>query len=58
MEAEKIYQEMLVLQEKVLGQEHLLTLTSKYNLAETPREQGKYVEAEKMHQETLALREK
>ncbi len=33
-------------------------LTSMNNLAETLSRQGKYVEAEQMHQQTLALREK
>ena len=44
--------------EKVLGREHLDTLTSMNNLALVLNSQGKYEEAEAMHRETVATREK
>jgi len=42
----------------VLGKEHPDTLTSMNDLAQALSDQRDYVEAEKMHRETLALREK
>ncbi|KAF2197775.1 hypothetical protein GQ43DRAFT_451462 [Delitschia confertaspora ATCC 74209] len=54
----EMHRETLVLREKALGKEHLFTLTTINNLAQTLSGQGKYAEAEKMHRETLALREK
>ncbi|KAJ4176776.1 hypothetical protein NW767_015336 [Fusarium falciforme] len=44
--------------ETVLGKEHPDTLDSMDNLAEALRNQGKYEEAEQMHRQALALREK
>ena len=42
----------------MLGKEHPHTLTSMSNLAIALPQQGKYDEAEKMHRQTLELREK
>jgi hypothetical protein len=42
----------------VLGEEHPDTLVSRNNLKAILRRQGKYDEAEEIHQETLALQEK
>ncbi|KAK8009195.1 kinesin light chain [Apiospora marii] len=44
-------------EETVLGHEHPDTLGSMNNLANVLDRQGKYVEAEEMHRQTLALRE-
>lgn len=41
----------------MLGKDHPDTLDSMGNLAVTLREQGKYTEAEAMHQRTLQLKE-
>ena len=57
-EAEQMYQQALELREKVLGQEHPLTLASINNLALVLDRQGKYAEAEGMHRQVLQLREK
>jgi hypothetical protein len=46
------------LDKKVLGDEHPHTLVSISNLAGALSHQGKYVEAETIDHETLALREK
>jgi hypothetical protein len=46
------------LKEKVLGKEHPVTLTSMNNLGSALSNQGKYLEAEEIHRETLRLREK
>ena len=46
------------LRQKVLGPEHLDTLTNMNNLALVLSEQGKYMEAEQMHQQELGLRQK
>ncbi|KAI9777221.1 MAG: hypothetical protein M1816_004828 [Peltula sp. TS41687] len=43
---------------KALGKEHAGTLTSMNNLAKALSNQGEYAEAEKMHRETLELKEK
>jgi hypothetical protein len=40
---------------KVLGLKHPDTLTSMYNLASVLSMQGKYVEVERMHWQTLEL---
>ena len=45
----------LQLKEAVLGKGHLDTLIIMNNLAESLRQQGKYAEAEAMHQQTLQL---
>jgi len=47
-EAEEMHWQALELKEKVLGQEHLSTLSSMNNLAGVLRSQGKYAEAETM----------
>ncbi|EXK81073.1 hypothetical protein FOQG_14415 [Fusarium oxysporum f. sp. raphani 54005] len=70
-EAEKMHRETLEAREKVLGNEHLDTLGSMNNLANMLRKlgdmnnlalmldkMGDYEEAEKMHRETLEVREK
>jgi tetratricopeptide (TPR) repeat protein len=57
-EAEEIYQRTLELSERVLGKEHLSTLTSMNNLAFVLNNQGKYGKAEKIYQQTLELRER
>jgi hypothetical protein len=44
-------------QGQVSGKEHPDTLTSMNDVAGALSGQGKYAEAEKMHRETLALRE-
>jgi len=44
--------------EKVLGMDHSVTLVSVSNVAVALSGQGKYAEAEKMHEETLAIRER
>ena len=49
---------MLEFRKKVLGPEHLDTLTSMSNLAGALSRQGKYVKAKQMHQQTLELRKK
>ena len=41
----------------MLGKEHPSTLTSMNNLAEVLHRQGNYEEAERIHQQELALRE-
>ena len=48
----------LARKEKVLGREHLDTLTSMSNLASVLSSQGKYEEAEAINQQTLARKEK
>ena len=48
----------LQLQETVLGLEHPDTLTSMSHLAVVLSSQGKYIEAEQMHQQTLELKQK
>ena len=42
----------------MLGKEHPDTLTSKNNLAEVLSSQGNYEEAEQIHRQALALRER
>jgi len=54
-EAEEMYREALVLEEKVLGAEDPETLGSMDNLALVLNWQGKYAEAEEMHRQTLKL---
>ena len=46
------------MREKVLGPEHPDTLGSIYNLSNVLNSQGKYEEAEAMHQRALQGREK
>jgi len=53
-----MYRETLALREKVLGKEHPSTLASMNKVGVALSRQGKYAEAENVHQETLALREK
>jgi tetratricopeptide (TPR) repeat protein len=48
-EAEQMYQQELKMCQKVLGQEHLSTLSSMNNLALVLDRQGRYTEAEQMH---------
>ena len=52
-----MHQQTLQLQETVLGPEHLDTLTSMSHLAVALSSQGKYIEAEQIHQQTLELRQ-
>jgi tetratricopeptide (TPR) repeat protein len=52
------HQQALLLRKKVLGIEHLDTLTSMSNLALVLDRQGKYEEAESINRQTLARREK
>lgn len=56
--SQEMYQQELELNEKVLGKENPLTLTSMNNLALALSNQGKYDEAEPIYRQTLALREK
>jgi hypothetical protein len=49
---------MLELNKKVWRPEHPDTLTSMNNLGSVLSSQGKYVEAEQMHQQALELRKK
>jgi tetratricopeptide (TPR) repeat protein len=58
VEAEKIHQETLALDQKVSGLEHPHTLTSMNKLATALSNQKKYAEAEKIYRKTLALRRK
>lgn len=48
-----MYQQALQLRETVLGKDRPDTLSSMNNLAEYLRQQGKYAEAEVMHQRVL-----
>ncbi|EXL45103.1 hypothetical protein FOCG_13864 [Fusarium oxysporum f. sp. radicis-lycopersici 26381] len=56
--AAKLYRETQEMTEKVLGKEHLSTLSSMNNLASVLDDMGEYKEAEKMYRETLELSEK
>lgn len=47
-EAEKMGVSVLEMNRRVLGEEHSLTLSSLANLASTYRDQGQWMEAEKM----------
>jgi hypothetical protein len=49
-----MHRRTLAFNEKVLGKEYLLTLTSMYNLAPVLDRQGKYEAAEAINRETLA----
>ncbi|KEY73924.1 hypothetical protein S7711_07766 [Stachybotrys chartarum IBT 7711] len=57
-EAERIYQQILKLYEKLLSKEHPSTLKSMNNLAVTFQDQGKHAHAEQMQRQTLNLAEK
>ncbi|OCK72922.1 hypothetical protein K432DRAFT_411225 [Lepidopterella palustris CBS 459.81] len=57
-EAESMNRQILARREKVLGAEHLDTLTSMSNLALVLWRQGKYEEAESINRQTLARGEK
>jgi tetratricopeptide (TPR) repeat protein len=56
--AEWAYRQVLAREEKVLGNEHSDTLTTRNNLAMILDQQGKSAEAEQMHKEALVLWEK
>jgi hypothetical protein len=49
-----MHRQTLAFNEKVIGKEHPLTLTSMYNLVLVLDRQGKYEAAEAIHRETLA----
>ncbi len=53
-----LYKEVLQLREKVLGKEHLNTLSTIDNLAGLYVRQGRYVKAEPLLKKVLQLREK
>ncbi|MBD1874065.1 tetratricopeptide repeat protein [Nodosilinea sp. FACHB-131] len=55
-EAEPLYKEGILLEEKLFGKEHPNLARSLNNLAELYRAQGRYNEAEALYQEALALR--
>ncbi len=56
-EAERLFQQTLAVDEKVLGPEHPDTATTLSNLAIVYGNQGKYAEAESLNQRALAIRE-
>ena len=56
-EGERLYREMLMLREVVLGKEHPDTLSSRNNLAVALVDQKKYEEGERLYREMLMLRE-
>lgn len=51
-----MYQQVLEFRKKVLGPEHLRTLSSMSKLASALSSQGKYVEAEQIRQQMSELR--
>ena len=53
-----MHQRALEIYEKVLGPEHLFTITSVGNLGSVLHSQGKYEEAEPLLKRSLAIREK
>jgi tetratricopeptide (TPR) repeat protein len=55
VEAEQMLQEALQLKERVLGAEHLSTLSSMNNLGMALCSQGKHAEAELLHRQALQL---
>jgi hypothetical protein len=54
-EAMTMMKEVMVLQKRVLGESHRNTLNMATNIATGLREQGKFVQAEGMYREVLAL---
>jgi tetratricopeptide (TPR) repeat protein len=54
-EAETMHREVLVVQRRVLGQEHPDTLTTAGNLASSLDSQGRYSEAESLYREVLVV---
>ncbi|WP_141583393.1 tetratricopeptide repeat protein [Actinomadura sp. WMMA1423] len=57
-EAERLYRELLSIQERVLGPEHPNALTTRYEIARTVGEQGNPGEAEHLSRELLPIRER
>jgi Flp pilus assembly protein TadD len=55
-EAETMHREVLLVQRRVLGQEHPHTLIAACNIASSLDDQGKHAEAETMHREVLVVR--
>ena len=53
VEAEKMHLQVLKLNEKLLGAEHLSTFSSMTNLSKVLDSQGKYDDAEKMNRRAL-----
>ncbi len=56
--AEPLYQQALVIREKVVGPEHPDTATSLNDLAQLYVKMGAYAKAEPLHQRALAIRER
>jgi tetratricopeptide (TPR) repeat protein len=54
-QAQPLWQEVLDLRRKILGEEHLDTATAYYNLGGNQKAQGKYAEAEQGYRKALAI---
>jgi tetratricopeptide (TPR) repeat protein len=57
-EAMQLHEETLEIRKRVLGLEHLETLRSSYNLAESYRSMCRTDEAMQLHEETLEIRKR
>ena len=57
-EAEDLYEKVLVIQKKSLGEEHPHTLNTRYSLAIVLRNQGRYKEAEDLYEKSISDRKK
>ncbi|MEO5876083.1 MAG: tetratricopeptide repeat protein [Streptosporangiaceae bacterium] len=57
-EAERLYRELLPIEERVLGPEHPDTLTTRYEIARAIAGQGDHAEAERLYRELLPTRER
>ncbi|KAF2190064.1 FabD/lysophospholipase-like protein [Zopfia rhizophila CBS 207.26] len=57
-EAEKAFAQVMQIRKRVLGEEHLSTLTSMANLASTYRNQGRWKEAEELFVQVMETRKR
>jgi tetratricopeptide (TPR) repeat protein len=57
-EAERMYRDLLDMEERVLGPDHPHTLTTRYEIAQTVATQGDAAEAERLYRDVLQTRER
>lgn len=57
-EAERLYRDVLQVQERVLGTNHPSTLTTRYDIASTVARQGDAAEAERLYRDLLQAQER